>query len=530
MIIDLFSHKIHSSGDDWPEKLAEIAAIFNEFDGQLFNRNEFEERLQSISPRASYLAKDAASKPRTAGGRLDVSKFRDEISAYPAYLGLYYLETSAVGWIVRITETAKRFLVREEPDVASFLRLQLPLFQYPNAMGAAYKSHTNKLRIQANTSGRTLDFIRQGIHFSPVRTIAVALQADAKLHCTSVLSASVSYNEIFGLANCSLINKQALPSVNDVAAALDDIRNNRLGCPNKYESRFHTLKHTELFLLGQGHIRLRSGVNEADRNQLIRQLEAIASISAEFKGFDSCTNEKDLERVILSGEWGRYFDGVKMLPSHIVEALSKDEAMETAMPVEPTLEGENSVMPLPVAEIYPFRSRVGGLPTPRPYDRRKELADPEITKIKRQRRNLAHKELIDLMESWLRGLGANPKENEHIDLFAKIPGDGSFIFEMKSGGESLLEQIRKGLSQLYEYRYRYQNVIDDHHISLCLVLPEDPTSIPWITDYLCTDREINICWFDENGIPSWPDLCQKNMEVLRETTCLILESGEQLNS
>ena len=43
--------------------------------------------------------------------------------------------------------------------------------------------------------------------------------------------------------------------------------------------------------------------------------------------------------------------------------------------------------------------------------------------------------------------------NEHIDLFAKIPTDGSFIFEMKSGGVSLLDQIRKGLSQLYEYRY-----------------------------------------------------------------------------
>ncbi|WP_432742836.1 hypothetical protein ABXJ76_18720 [Methylobacter sp. G7] len=515
MIVDLFSHKIHSSGDEWPEKLAEIAAIFNEFNGQLFNRNTIEERLQRISPRASYLAKDAASKPRTAGGRLDVSKFRDEISAYPAYLGLYYLEASSVGWIVRITETTKRFLIREEPDVASFLRLQLPLFQYPSAMGAAYKSHSTKLRIQANSRDRTLNFVKQGIHFSPVRTIAVALQADAYLRGISVLSASVSYNEIFGLANCPLINKRALPSISDTAVALDDIRNNRLGYPDRYESRFHTLKHTEIFLLGQGHVRLRSGVNEADRNQLIRQLEAIASISAEFKGFDNCADEKDLREVIASGEWGQYFDGVRMLPSHTVEALTKDTAMETAMPVEPAIEGETSVIPFPVAEIYPFRPRTGVLPTPKPYDRRKELADPELTKIKRQRRNLAHKELIDMMESWLRRLGASPQENEHIDLFAKIPGDGSFIFEMKSGGESLLEQIRKGLSQLYEYRYRYRSIINDQHVSLCLVLPENPNSIPWITDYLCSDREINICWFDsDDGALKWPILCDDRMAVL----------------
>ena len=94
MILDLFSHKIHSSGDEWPDKLVEIAAIFNEFDGQLFDRNSFENRFQQISPRASYLAKDAATKPLTLGGRLDVSKFRDELSAYPAYLGLYYLGPS----------------------------------------------------------------------------------------------------------------------------------------------------------------------------------------------------------------------------------------------------------------------------------------------------------------------------------------------------------------------------------------------------------------------------------------------------
>lgn len=158
-IFDLFSHKIHSSGDEWPEKLAELAAIFAEFDGQIFDRAAFELRLQAISPRASYFA---SGTKRTAGGRLDVSKFRDEISAYPAYLGLYFLERSPQGWIVRVSETARRFLVREDPDVASFLRLQLPLFQYPNAMGAAYRSGTNRLRLQVNAAQRTLEFVKAG--------------------------------------------------------------------------------------------------------------------------------------------------------------------------------------------------------------------------------------------------------------------------------------------------------------------------------------------------------------------------------
>lgn len=514
MIVDLFSHKIHSSGNEWPEKLAELAAIFGEFDGHLFDRSAFEERLQRISPRVSYFARDAAASPRTHSGRLDVSKFRDEISAYPAYLGLYFLEQSPGGWIVRVSETAKRFLLREEPDVASFLRLQLPLFQYPNAMGAVYRSFTNNLHIQANARDRTLGFINQGIHFSPVRLIAVALKADAKLRGVDVLDASVSFSEIFGLANASDVHRHALPKEEVLAVTLESIRQGEIRVPDRFESRFHTLRHTEMFVLERGIVQLRDIVNDEDRNQLLRQLNAICSINTQFNGFDSCAVGQEIEEVIESGEWGRYFDGVRILPSSIVTALTSDQALEAITRFVPPMKIESTALTEPVAEIYPFRERSSVPPPVRSYDRRREMADPELTRIKRQRRNLAHKELVDKMDALLRNIGALPKENDHIDLFAKIPDDGSFIFEMKSGGESLLDQIRKGLSQLYEYRYRYRDVVGNDHISLCLVLPEQPSSIPWVAEYLCKDRGVNLCWFDENGHPVWPALCEENMQVL----------------
>lgn len=514
MITDLFSHKIHSSGDEWPEKLAELAAIFGEFDGQLYDRDSFERRLQRISPRASYFARDAAASPLTEGGRLDVSKFRDEISAYPAYLGLYFLQSSPSGWIVRVSETARRFLLCEEPDVAAFLRLQLPLFQYPNAMGAAYRSHTNNLRIQANARNRTLEFVNNGIHFSPLRLITMAMKADAELRGANVLQSSVSFDEIFALANVPEVNRHALPSLDTVVVTLDGIRRGRITAPVAYESRFHTLRHTEMFVLERRTVKLREGVNEVDRQQLRQQLDAICSIDNQFTAFDDCASGQDLEEVIASGEWGRYFDAVRMLPSKTVEALTSDEALQSEMAIGSSAEVP-FVVPQPVAEIYPFRERNGNLMPIRPYSRRTELADPELTRIKKQKRNLAHKELVDKMDSWLRRIGAQPKENDHIDLYAKIPTDGSFIFEMKSGGDSILEQIRKGLSQLYEYRYRYQNVIADEHISLCLVLPESPSTIPWITDYLCEDRGIGICWFEEGGELVWPPQCTDRMEALR---------------
>ena len=516
MIVDLFSHKIHSSGNEWPDKLAEIASIFSEFDGQVYDRNAFEQRLQRISPRASYLASEASDN---LGGtsRLDVSKFRDEISAYPAYLGLYFLEQSEQGWVVRLSQTARKFLIREEPDVGSFLRLQLPLFQYPNAMGAAYQSSTNSLRIQANTRDRTLEFIEKGIHFSPVRLIAVALKADSALRGCNLLEAIVTFDEVFGLANSTSINQYALPPLDNTIETLERIRFGHVPIPERYESRFHILKHTELFSSEKGMIKLREAENPLDAAQIIKQVEAIARIETQFTAFDKSANATDLEQVIASSEWGRYFDGVKILPSSVVEILSNDAALEAAGLEVPTAE-LSTFAARPVIELYPFRERTNVPPIVKAYNRKQEFADPELTKIKRQRRNLAHKEMIDKMDAWLRHLGALPKENDHIDLYAKIPRDGSFIFEMKSGGESLFEQIRKGLSQLYEYRYRYRAIIADEHISLCLVLPHKPESIPWIIDYLCSDRQINVCWFDEEGSLIWPSECANEMNLLRQNS------------
>ena len=197
-------------------------------------------------------------------------------------------------------------------------------------------------------------------------------------------------------------------------------------------------------------------MNTADADQLTHQLDAICSIDIQFDGFDDCTSGSDLETVIASGAWGRYFDSVRVLPSHIVQTLTSDDALDASWPSEPVAAYGTSIIPAPRANSYPFRVRGRTPRKPPPYDRGREMADPELTRIKMQRRNLAHKELVDKMDELLRGLGAEPKENEHIDLFSQIPGDGFFIFEMKSGGEGILDQIRKGLSQLYEYRYRYR--------------------------------------------------------------------------
>lgn len=133
--------------------------------------------------------------------------------------------------------------------------------------------------------------------------------------------------------------------------------------------------------------------------------------------------------------------------------------------------------------------------------------DPELTKIRRQRANLSHKVLLEKLHNYLESQGATPFENEHIDLFAELPSKDKYVFEVKSiTVNNLLSQTRKGVSQLYEYRYRYQHVIG-YDVNLFLVYPQEPVVIPWLQEYLCTDRHIGIIWFDENDQIQFSENC-----------------------
>ncbi|MGB0993178.1 MAG: hypothetical protein ACPG32_12010, partial [Akkermansiaceae bacterium] len=120
-------------------------------------------------------------------------------------------------------------------------------------------------------------------------------------------------------------------------------------------------------------------------------------------------------------------------------------------------------------------------------------------RIRRQRANLAHKDLLEKLHNHLQNRNVVPLENEHIDLFAEFPNNDKFLFEVKSITiNNLLSQTRKGISQLYEYRFRYQTVIG-YDVKLFLVFPREPAEIPWLQKYLSIDRKIGIIWFGEDG-------------------------------
>lgn len=491
IIRDLFSHKIHSSDDSWANKLVDLAFVFAEFDRKPYDRELLEERLSRISPRASTVARDP-------------SKFRDEISAYPAYLGLYRIELIGGIWHFILSDTAKRFLVTEEPNVPGFMLLQLLLFQYPNGMGIAYYSNSNKVRIQANTRDRTLEFINNSIHLSPLRLICKTIEANSLTKSTSVFNVTVSYDEIFTLANDPRINVYSNPPIENVLEVLKDFRNGKVLPPKPYESRFHILKHTDFLVPEKSGVRLRNPVNTVDYNELLDKFNIITHLDLSFKGFDFSSNSEEILNSIIDGSWGRYFDGVRTLNSDIVETLTSEkgilEEFETPS-VEQELKPVFTSPPL----TYAFRKRNQAEETYSTFSPTKTQVDPEVTRIKRQKSNLNHKMILQQLEEFLESLGCSPVENDHIDLYAQIPGNGKYLFEVKSiSDDNLLSQTRKGVSQLYEYRYRYQDHIG-YDVSLCLVLPKKPEEIDWLEDYLCKDRQIGVIWFNEDGKLNFPE-------------------------
>lgn len=502
MITDLFSHKIHSSSPEWQDKLIELACVFAEFDGQVYDRVKIENRLQNISPRATFVARDS-------------SKFRDEISAYPSYLGLYRIERHQNQWIFRLSETAKRYLTNEEPDVCAFMLLQLTLFQYPNGMGISYASYSDKLRIQANTRQRTFDFIRQNIHLSPLRLICKALEADSIIKNCSVLEASVTGREIYTLANQPQINTKALPNLDDVVKALQEIRKGLLVFSHHIENRFHILNHTDFLCVEKNKICLRETVNDQDRQDILQKFTEIINLSVQFNGFDTVKTENDFLEIMRQGNYGKYFDSLLSLSAETISILTKDSLFsvpQIQLPSEESVELSQVTPSVPLT--YKLKERTKNIVVTKKISRKIQFADPEITKIKRQRSNLSHKLILQELDEYLRTLGANPLENEHIDLFAQIPNDGKYLFEVKSLSidDNLLSQTRKGLSQLYEYRFRYQEDIG-YDVVLCLVYSKEPKEIAWLQKYLCLDREIAIIWF-ENGQLKYSQYCRNLIEPL----------------
>jgi hypothetical protein len=308
----------------------------------------------------------------------------------------------------------------------------------------------------------------------------------------------------------------ASPSIKNITNVLNDFEKGMLSTPTKYESRFHILKHTDFLVSDRNGIRIREAFGQTDAIELLKKFEAINSINIQFNNFDNSSNAEELLSEIKECSWGKYFDGVKTLGSDVVNILTSDNpVVYTELESSDKLPKATSIEIHKSTNIYDFKEiKFDSKPTKSKSKTKTIYTDPEITRIKRQRANLMHKILLEKLFSYLEQRGSKPYENEHIDLFVELPTKEKFVFEVKSVNETnLLSQTRKGVSQLYEYRYRYKKIIG-HDVKLCLVFPKKPTSVPWLQKYLCTDRDIGVIWFDEDSTLNYSRYCKKMIKPL----------------
>ena len=129
----------------------------------------------------------------------------------------------------------------------------------------------------------------------------------------------------------------------------------------------------------------------------------------------------------------------------------------------------------------------------------------------KERAEKAHRALLDLVAEKIRGTGAIPRNNPIVDLAATVRDD-DFLFEMKSTTErNVHSQVRRAISQLYEYRY-LQNSPD---AKLVVVIENPlPAEKRWLLDYVIKDRELLIAWDGDGKTLHCPTEISKQLSFL----------------
>lgn len=121
-----------------------------------------------------------------------------------------------------------------------------------------------------------------------------------------------------------------------------------------------------------------------------------------------------------------------------------------------------------------------------------------IDQVARERASRAHHEMEKLLAAAARARGYQPLCNDNIDLYFSTPA-GAVLAEIKSCHErNLHSQIRRGVSQLLEYRFVYRKELGDP-VTLVLVIETGLTGgKEWLADFL-RSLDILLAWQSPDG-------------------------------
>lgn len=485
-MLDIFlSNKIPSSLDGWTDELIRVASIHNEFDGLPYNYPEITDRFTTISNRVP--------------GARDSSDYRDEYGAYVSYLGLMSYEQADNKWLCRVNPQAQELLCSILPDPQAFVRLQMTLLQYPNPIGATFNSN-GKLRVEHQSLSKRLFQIHNGVQTVPFRLLLRVLLA---------------LNENFGLPESFLTqaeiwrglftNPAAVgtfdPDGSALANAIIQFRKRNtvsIKIPAKALRNLHILNHTGLLYRDTNTDRLCLSPSVNKKGSPMEQIaRMIANQTDYFKTPVGNISEGELKKwtqdKLLSGEWANYFCGNTLPISEISQIKQSVTEIETSLSNDP------SFGPGAILQDFDSERRT------RSKRLQSRAANPEETEVLREKANLQHRAIVSLLANRLRARGIKPESNIFVDLCCRVPK--KMLFEIKSCHQgNLLSQVRKAISQLYEYRYRHEELQD---AKVVIALESRPTGeLAWLTNYLIKDRKIALCWLEGEDNLACPTACE----------------------
>ena len=482
MLDIFFNNKIPSSKYEWTDELIRVATIFNDFNGQKYDRALIVERFEEISNRVAD-ARDAAD-------------YRDEYGAYPGFLGVASYEQSASGWTCRVSRQVQELLCSSLPDPRSYVRLQMALLQYPNPIGAAFREN-GTLTIEPRAQAKRVAQVQGGVKTVPFRLFLRVLLALHDEHGPT--EARLSYPEIW---HCLFRKQEAIgtfdPDGSALARNVMKFRARPLDGYNVNALRnLHILKHTGIISQAKSStiLRLAPGAGDADL-EIGRVARSIADMTTHFDipGQSASQDEiRDWARQCSEdGSWASYYSGGELTSNSLEVLVASSAEIDSTL-----LTGAGLGPGAPLLNFGRERqARAKSMRRP---------ASREETEALREKANLRHRVLVQLLAERLRAHDVTPESNVFVDLCCLAPK--KMLFEAKScRPENLLSQIRKGVSQLYEYRYRHDEL---NGAKLVLALESRPEgSLDWLLDYLVDDREIAVCWLEGEDNLTCPSWCQ----------------------
>ena len=486
-IIRFLANKIQSTDPDFEEYLIDVATIFAEFDGQAYDYDAVTDRFLQLSGRPIESDRDP-------------SFFRDKYSAYGSFLGIMMVVRDRDQWVWRLSGAASQLLCGDEPNVRAFSRVQLGLLQYPYLVGTRYQS--NSANITWNARDPIVKMIEAQVRVVPFRIILRALKVKSEITNVNLSETRLTYKEIFFLFNSPLTNHEPNPSETDISrvlrlAEIKDIPVIR-EVFTEFHRNFHFFETTGLLKRFDKSLMLNLASDLESTSSKRRMIDAIADMTTfceEFYNYGFLSIQEHLNQMAFHAAWSRYYDGSK-LPQDIYSCLTGSLFDDQVLSNQADQESKD-IDQLPIilqsSTLPPLTSRQPSHSS-QTYRTNASNADPELTRLKRQKSNTYHRFLVDEIERRLQTKGCQPKDNIYIDLAGTLDGL-NILFEMKScNSDNVISQIRKAVSQVHEYRYRYSNEFPLEKTLLCIVVQERPDH--WWLDYLIRDRGINIIWLE----------------------------------